>query len=100
VSTSRWLPRWLDGPALVQELNAALIDLTRRHGALVADVHDRFIGHGVAAGDPATADVRPADRDLWSCGVIEPTPGALTTSAPAGGRHLPTTAGVPTARIG
>jgi lysophospholipase L1-like esterase len=66
------LPPWLDGPDLVHELNAALVDLAERHGALVADVHSCFRGHGVTAGDPATADPRPADRNLWYCGVIEP----------------------------
>jgi len=66
------LPPWPDGPALVRELNAALIDLAERHGALVADVHGRFLGHGAAAGDPCTIDPRPTNRDLWFCGVIEP----------------------------
>src|SRR6266511_3796385 len=41
-------------------------------GAAVADVHRRFLGHGTAAGDPAQSDPRPANRDLWYCGVIEP----------------------------
>jgi hypothetical protein len=66
------LPPWRDGPELVKELNASLVDLAGRHSALVADVHHRFLGHGVTAGDPATADPRPASRDLWFCGVIEP----------------------------
>jgi hypothetical protein len=66
------LPAWPNGPALVQELNAALRDLADRNGALVADVYRRFMGHGVAAGDPASAESRPASRDLWYCGVIEP----------------------------
>jgi hypothetical protein len=38
----------------------------------VADVHGRFLGHGVTAGNPAIADPRPANRELWYCGVIEP----------------------------
>jgi lysophospholipase L1-like esterase len=66
------LPPWLDGPALVQQLNAALIDLAERHGALVADIHGRFLGHGVHAGDPTIPDSHPANRDLWYCGLIEP----------------------------
>ena len=66
------LPPWPDGPALVREFNASLVDLAGRHRVLVADVHARFLGHGVAAGDPATVDARPASRDLWFCGVIEP----------------------------
>jgi lysophospholipase L1-like esterase len=66
------LPPWRDGPELVQQLNAALVDLAERHGALVADVHGRFLGHGVSAGDPTTPESRPANRDLWYCGLIEP----------------------------
>jgi hypothetical protein len=66
------LPRWPAGPELVQELNTTLADLAARHGGLLADVHGRFRGHGVSAGDVATAEARPADRDLWFCGVIEP----------------------------
>src|SRR6266540_1474254 len=66
------LPAWPDAPGLVAELNQALTALARRHGAAVADVHRRFLGHGTAAGDPAQSDPRPANRDLWYCGVIEP----------------------------
>jgi hypothetical protein len=49
-----------------------LTALAQRHGAAVADVHRRFLGHGTAAGDPAQSDPRPANRDLWYCAVIEP----------------------------
>lgn len=70
--TSSGLPPWPAGPELVQALNAALTDLAERHGAIVADVHGRFLGHGVKAGDPTVPDSRPANRDLWYCGVIEP----------------------------
>ncbi len=66
------LPRWPDGPRLVRALNTALTELAGRHGAVVADVHAHFLGHGAAAGDPGQPDPRPADRDLWYCGVIEP----------------------------
>jgi lysophospholipase L1-like esterase len=66
------LPPWPDGPHLVNALNAALTDLAGRHGAVVADVHAHFLGHGAAAGDPGQPDPRPANRDLWYCGVIEP----------------------------
>jgi lysophospholipase L1-like esterase len=63
---------WPDGSALVRALNTALTDLAQRHGAVVADVHARFLGHGVEAGDPAQPDARPGSRQLWYCGVIEP----------------------------
>jgi hypothetical protein len=66
------LPPWPNGPALVRELNAGLTAAATEFGAVVADVHAHFIGHGTTAGDPGQADPRPADRDLWYCGVIEP----------------------------
>jgi lysophospholipase L1-like esterase len=66
------LPPWPEGSEAVRALNAALVEVARRHGALVADVHRAFLGHGAATGDPAQPDPRPADRNLWYCGVIEP----------------------------
>ena len=66
------LPPWPDGPMLVQELNTALAEMAGHHGAVVADVHGRFLGHGTAAGDPSQVLARPANRDLWYCGLIEP----------------------------
>ena len=66
------LPPWPQGPLLVRRLNAELTDAAGRHGASVADVHRRFLGHGVTAGDPSRSDPRPAERDLWYCGVVEP----------------------------
>jgi hypothetical protein len=42
-----------------------------KHRALVADVHTRFLGHGLTIGDPQL-DPRPANRDVWYCGLIEP----------------------------
>jgi lysophospholipase L1-like esterase len=66
------LPPWPDGPRLVRMLNAALVDVAHRHGALVADVHAHFQGHGAAVGDPGQPHPRPDDRRLWYCGVIEP----------------------------
>ncbi len=66
------LPPWPDGPRLVARLNDALTGLAARHGAVVADVHAHFLGHGSAVGDPGQPHPRPADRALWYCGVIEP----------------------------
>ena len=66
------LPAWPDGPHLVTALNSVLTDLAARHDAMVADVHAHFHGHGATAGDPGQPDPRPANRDLWFCGVIEP----------------------------
>jgi hypothetical protein len=58
--------------AVVRALNAALTGLAGRHGALVADVHGWFLGHGVRAGAPSQVLSRPASRDLWYCNLIEP----------------------------
>jgi lysophospholipase L1-like esterase len=66
------LPPWPGGLAAVRELNAALAGLAARHGAAVADVHGRFLGHGVTAGDPSQLAPMPSSRDLWYCGTIEP----------------------------
>jgi len=63
---------WPEAPAMVRALNTGLADLAQRHGAVVADVHARFLGHGVNAGDPAQPDARPDNRRLWYCGLIEP----------------------------
>jgi len=66
------LPPWPEAVGLIGELNEALRTVAREHGARVADVHGTFLGHGVSAGDPRTAQARPADRRLWFCSVIEP----------------------------
>jgi len=47
-------------PAPVRALNDALAALGERHGAVLADVHGWFLGHGVVAGDPAQTEARPA----------------------------------------
>lgn len=89
------LPPWPVGSTLVRALNAALTGLAERHGALVADVHGWFHGHGVTAGDPGQLEARPDNRDLWYCGVVEPNAwgaaeirrlwwGACSMSAPGG----------------
>jgi lysophospholipase L1-like esterase len=47
------LPPWPDGPRLVRELNSALADIAARHGAVVADLHAHFLGHGTTCGTAA-----------------------------------------------
>ena len=42
---------------MLRALNAALTGLARRHGALVADVHGWFLGHGATAGAPVPGAV-------------------------------------------
>ncbi len=66
------LPPWPDGVAVIGELNDALRTTARAHGAAVAEVAERFSGHGLLAGDPTGPSPRPADRDLWFCRLIEP----------------------------
>jgi lysophospholipase L1-like esterase len=53
------LPAWPRALELLAELNRSLGALAAEHGALVADVHARFLGHGLAAGDPAQPAARP-----------------------------------------
>ena len=66
------LPPWPEALALLAELNRGLRTLAEDYQALVADVHARFLGHGLAAGDPAQPAARPSDRGLWYCDLIEP----------------------------
>ena len=46
--------------------------LAAAHRALVADVHARFLGHGLAAGDPTQPAARAPDRGLWYRDLFEP----------------------------
>jgi hypothetical protein len=66
------LAPWPDVTHVLAELNDGLRSVVRERDALVADVHGRFLGHGLSRGDVAQASTRPADRDLWFCRLIEP----------------------------
>ncbi len=66
------LPPWPEVVEVLAELNTALRGVARGHGAIVADIHGRFLGHGLGAGNPGQPDSRPEDRSLWYCHVIEP----------------------------
>jgi len=66
------LPPWPDVVAVLAELNSALRAAAGEQAAVVADVHGRFLGHGLQRGDVTQSDPRPADRELWYCDVIEP----------------------------
>jgi lysophospholipase L1-like esterase len=66
------LPPWPELVAVLAHLNGALRRLAERWAATVAEIHDKFLGHGLATGNPGQPDPRPADRGLWYCNVIEP----------------------------
>jgi lysophospholipase L1-like esterase len=66
------LPPWPDVVDVVAELNANLRAAAREHGAVMADIHAHFLGHGLAAGNPAQSHARPQNRALWYCNIIEP----------------------------
>jgi hypothetical protein len=71
-TTQLGLPPWPDGVTVIAELNAALREVAQDNGCAVADIAEHFHGHGVLAGDPSSAQARPAARELWFCNVIEP----------------------------
>lgn len=66
------LPPWPEAVEVLAYLNTALRRLAVRHGAAVADIHAKFLGHGLRVGDPGQPNARPSDLDLWFCNVIEP----------------------------
>ena len=66
------LPPWPEAVAVIAELNEALREVASARGAAVAEIAERFHGHGLLAGDASRPDPRPAERDLWLCSVIEP----------------------------
>jgi hypothetical protein len=57
---------------VLAELNRVLWALAEDHRALVADVHARFLGHGLAPATLPQPAARPCDRGLWYCRLIEP----------------------------
>ena len=71
-TSSVGLPPWPEVVDVLAALNGVLRAVAARHGAAVAEVHERFLGHGLSVGDPGQGEPRPADRQLWYCDVIEP----------------------------
>jgi lysophospholipase L1-like esterase len=63
---------WSEASELVRELNDALRAVAAAHDVAVAEVHQRFLGHGLSVGDPSQAEAEPANRSLWYCGTVEP----------------------------
>lgn len=66
------LPPWPDLVDVLGELSATARALAADHGAVVTDVHGRFLRHGLQAGNPGQDDARPGDRALRYRHVIEP----------------------------
>jgi hypothetical protein len=66
------LPNVAGGVEVLDGLNSTIRAAAVRHGAALADVHAAFLGHGAKAGDITQSEARPASRDLWFCGHIEP----------------------------
>jgi hypothetical protein len=66
------LPPWPEVLDVLTELNDGLRAVAAHHHARIAEIHDRFLGHGLAIGDPAQSKPRPRNRALWYCNVIEP----------------------------
>ncbi len=66
------LPPWPDVVDVLAELNGTIRAVAREHHAVVADIHGRFLGHGLQAGDPGQSRARPHVQGLWYCNVIEP----------------------------
>ena len=66
------LPPWPEVLDVLAELNDGLRAVAAQHRARIAEIHDRFLGHGLAIGNPAQPEPRPRNRGLWYCNVIEP----------------------------
>lgn len=66
------LPDVDTGLALLSGVNDSIRAAAARHGALVADLHAAFLGHGAQAGDITRPDSHPVNQELWLCGHIEP----------------------------
>lgn len=57
----------------IHRFNETLRELASKNEVTLVDLHDIFQGHGLATGEsPAQPDPRPASRELYYCGVIEP----------------------------
>jgi lysophospholipase L1-like esterase len=89
------LPPWPDVVEVLADLNHTLRAVATGSGAVVAEIHELFLGHGLSAGDPSQPEPRPSNPDLWYCNIIEPNAwGASGVRAafwdalhPVGNRH-------------
>jgi lysophospholipase L1-like esterase len=94
------LPCWPAGLGLLHDLNAVLAEVAEDHGAVLADVHGAFRGHGASAGDPGQSDPRPDNRDLWYRRAVGPNVwGAAAISSCWWGALLESDAFAPARRV-
>ncbi|GAB4455255.1 MAG: hypothetical protein OHK0029_11070 [Armatimonadaceae bacterium] len=63
---------WPTALEWLERFNDTLKIAAQTHDCLLADIHQHFLGHGATVGSPSQSDSRPANRDLWFCGTIEP----------------------------
>lgn len=63
---------WPNALTWIRLFNQTLHAVAGEHGAIVADIHGAFQGHGIQAGDTRQAESRPQNRALFYCGGIEP----------------------------
>jgi lysophospholipase L1-like esterase len=63
---------WPSALEWLHRFNETLTGLAAAYSAALTDIHARFLGHGITVGSPAQKEARPANRELYYCGVIEP----------------------------
>ena len=63
---------WPAALGWIARYNDTLREAAHDYGALLADAHAHFAGYGLRAGNPAQTDPRPANHNLYFCGVVEP----------------------------
>lgn len=66
------LATWPEVSGLLDELHDVLRAVAAPHRVAIAHVHQRFLGHGLSAGDPSQTEAEPLNRSLRYCGVVEP----------------------------
>jgi lysophospholipase L1-like esterase len=66
------LEPWPEVTELLGEMNEVLRAVAMAHDVFVAEVHRRFLGHGLSVGNPSQLEAEPVNRSLWYCGVVEP----------------------------
>ncbi len=71
-ATAVGLEPWPEVTGLLGELNEVLRAVAMTYDVSIAEVHERFLGHGLSVGNPSQMEAEPVNRSLWYCGVVEP----------------------------